>query len=181
MDGPIGVGCDDGQGGAARRVSLVRRRIHGGGAAPMTPAPLNSAAHVIQLALTPIFLLTAVGSLLNVFSTRLARVLDRVHALKAAGHGTRYELDRLRLRSKVLDAAVLSAAAAGGLTCCAAATIFFGVLRDTGTATVLFGLFGAALVAAIVALACFATEVFLSGRAIREHLDEAEMPGQGGV
>ena len=139
----------------------------------MMSQPLNSAAHVIQLALTPIFLLTAVGSLLNVFATRLGRVLDRIHALKAKGEGAPAELARLRLRSQVLDAAVLSAALAGGLTCCAAATIFFGVLRDTGTATVLFGLFGAALVAAIAALACFATEVFLSGRAVREHIDEA--------
>jgi len=138
----------------------------------MTPQPLNTAAHVIQLALTPIFLLTAVGSLLNVFSTRLGRVLDRIHALKAKGDAAPAELDRLRLRSRMLDAAVLSAALAGGLTCCAAATIFFGVLRDTGTATVLFGLFGAALVAAIVALACFAAEVFLSGRAVREKIEQ---------
>jgi hypothetical protein len=134
--------------------------------------PIDTAAHVIQLALTPIFLLTAVGSLLNVFSTRLARVLDRIHAIKSQADHHRAELAHLRVRSRILDAAVLMAALAGGLTCCAAATIFFGVLRDATTATMLFGLFGAALVAAIAALACFATEVFLSGRSIRERTED---------
>ena len=38
---------------------------------------------VIQLALTPVFLLTAVAALLNVFSTRLGRVADRVDLLSA--------------------------------------------------------------------------------------------------
>ncbi|MBI0476421.1 DUF2721 domain-containing protein [Sphingomonas sp. MA1305] len=136
---------------------------------------LDNAAHVIQLALTPVFLLTAVGSLLNVFSSRLARVVDRVHQMKRnAESADSAELARLRLRSQFLDAAVLAAAVAGALTCGAAATIFFGVLRDAATASVLFGLFGAALVAAIVALTCFAAEVLLSGRAVRAHIDDAQ-------
>jgi hypothetical protein len=46
----------------------------------LTPpiSPLDSVAHIIQLALTPIFLLSGIGALLNVFATRLARVADRV-------------------------------------------------------------------------------------------------------
>jgi hypothetical protein len=39
---------------------------------------VESVTHVIQVALTPVFLLTAVAALLNVFSTRLGRVADRV-------------------------------------------------------------------------------------------------------
>ena len=38
--------------------------------------PLDSIAHVIQMALTPVFLLSGIGTLLNVFNTRLARVSD---------------------------------------------------------------------------------------------------------
>ncbi len=134
----------------------------------MTAAPLDTAAHVIQLALTPIFLLSGIGSLLNVFSTRLARVSDRIHAVNRDPEGHAAELSHLRRRSRALDAAVLAAAFAGGLTCCAAATLFFGVLRDAATATLLFGFFGGALLCAIAALTCFALEVFLSGRSIRE-------------
>jgi hypothetical protein len=41
------------------------------------------AMRVIQAALTPVFLLAAVAALLNVFSTRLGRVADRVDLLSA--------------------------------------------------------------------------------------------------
>ena len=40
--------------------------------------PLDNIAHVIQVALTPVFLLSGIGALLNVFNTRLARVSDHV-------------------------------------------------------------------------------------------------------
>src|SRR5579872_3607328 len=39
---------------------------------------LDTIAHIIQVALTPVFLLSGIATLLNVFSTRLARVADRV-------------------------------------------------------------------------------------------------------
>ena len=42
---------------------------------------VDSVAHVIQVALTPVFLLSGIASLLGVLSTRLARVADRVDAL----------------------------------------------------------------------------------------------------
>ena len=44
---------------------------------------VESVTHVIQVALTPVFLLTAVAALLNVFSKRLGRVADRVDQLGA--------------------------------------------------------------------------------------------------
>lgn len=130
--------------------------------------PLNAAAHVIQLALTPIFLLTAVGSLLNVFATRLGRISDRIHAAKRDPHPNPAELHRLRLRSRFLDVAVTLAAGAGALTCCAAITLFFGVLRDSGHASVLFLFFGGGLVCAVAGLACFVAEIVLAGRTLRD-------------
>ena len=41
-------------------------------------APLDLVAHVIQVALTPVFLLSGIATLMNVFSTRLARVADLI-------------------------------------------------------------------------------------------------------
>ncbi len=46
-----------------------------------TLSSLESVAHTIQVALTPVFLLSAIAALLNVFSTRLGRVADRVDLL----------------------------------------------------------------------------------------------------
>ena len=40
--------------------------------------------HIIQVALTPVFLLTGIATLLNVFATRLARVADQVESLAKA-------------------------------------------------------------------------------------------------
>ena len=48
-------------------------------AEPWLGSDQSSVTDVIQLTLTPAFLLTAVAALLNVFSTRLGRVADRVH------------------------------------------------------------------------------------------------------
>ena len=38
---------------------------------------LGDIGHVIQLAITPVFLLTAVGTLINVLVNRLGRSVDR--------------------------------------------------------------------------------------------------------
>jgi hypothetical protein len=139
--------------------------------------PWNAAAHIIQLALTPIFLLTAVGSLLNVFATRLGRISDRIHAGKRDPHPNPVELQRLRVRSRILDVAVSLAAAAGALTCCAAITLFFGALRDSGTASLLFVFFGGGLVCAVGGLACFVTEILLAGRTLRDADDATRRHG----
>ena len=47
-------------------------------------AKLDDVAHLIQVALTPVFLLTGIGTLINVFSTRLARVADQVDRIAKA-------------------------------------------------------------------------------------------------
>lgn len=44
---------------------------------------ISSVAHVIQLAVAPVFLLTGIGAILSVLSTRLARVIDRYRVLSA--------------------------------------------------------------------------------------------------
>src|SRR6516162_8911013 len=74
---------------------------------------VESVAHVIQVALTPVFLLSGVASLLGVLSTGLARVADRVNAEQLEADAPidrcklRLRLAYLRRRSHVLDAAVM--------------------------------------------------------------------------
>src|SRR5215468_9072242 len=43
---------------------------------------IDEIAHIIQLSIAPVFLLTGVGTLLNVLSGRLARIIDRTRALE---------------------------------------------------------------------------------------------------
>ena len=50
----------------------------------MNPEPLlTDITHTIQLAIAPVFLLTAVGTTLSVFSQRLARIVDRARRVEA--------------------------------------------------------------------------------------------------
>jgi hypothetical protein len=132
----------------------------------------QSSVEIIRLALTPVFLLTAVAALLNVFSTRLGRVADRVDVLSADLHrGTAdtdflsAQLDFLRRRSLILDLAVVLATLGGAATCAAAFVLF--LVGNTDFRSVLFSLFGGALVLTILALGAFVLEMILAGRGLR--------------
>ena len=90
---------------------------------------LETAAHIVQLALTPVFLLSGIAALLNVFAGRLGRVADQTDALAeeaAKSSGRDQRLQVLRLRSRALDWAVVLTALAGAQTCGAVLVLFLG-------------------------------------------------------
>ena len=43
---------------------------------------IDEIAHIIQLSVAPVFLLTGVGTLLNVLSGRLGRIIDRSRVIE---------------------------------------------------------------------------------------------------
>ena len=140
--------------------------------------PLDSIVHVIQSSLTPIFLLTAVASLLGVFTTRLARISDQVKALAemtAEDEAKDRLIDRrlafLRKRSHALDVAVILGAFAGACTCGTVLALFLGLLRAKATVSILFVLFGIAILCTIGSLSAFLTEVLLASRGIRADVE----------
>lgn len=141
-------------------------------------ANLDTVVHVIQTSLTPIFLLTAVASLLGVFTTRLARVADQVKALSDKYEG-QHELSRatlrrlayLKRRSLLLDVAVILGAIAGGCTCATVLTLFLGILRTSATQGILLVFFGLAIFCTIGALGAFLLEVLLASRGTRETVE----------
>ena len=113
------------------------------------PSGVEAIVRVIQSSLTPIFLLTAIASLLGVFNTRLARISDQVKALadasgtpvseaadgatgatKSAGdrQAKALRLDHLRKRSHMLDIAVIAGAFGGACTCGTVLALFLGLL-----------------------------------------------------
>jgi hypothetical protein len=130
---------------------------------------VDSVAHVIQVALTPVFLLSGVASLLGVLSTRLGRVADRVDSLterlEAAEPVERRRLQvrltYLRRRSHVLDAAVMMGTLGGIATSFAALLLFVGTLRDRAGIS-LFVAFGFALLFTMGALLAFLIEMLLA-------------------
>ncbi len=142
------------------------------GLAIPTSSPLDVVAHVIQVALTPVFLLSGIATLLNVFSTRLARVADLItKAIEGSGGeetaAVTAQLARLRRRSLALDTAVVLAAVAGALTCVSVLTLFVGALKDATVASVLFTTFGLAVLCTIAAIGAFAVEMLIAGSGMR--------------
>jgi hypothetical protein len=137
---------------------------------------VDSIAHVVQVALTPVFLLSGIGTLLNVFNTRLSRVSDhRAYVTDLLRGETdadrqlwlRAHLVRLRLRTLVLDASVVLGAIGGASTCGAAWVLFLGSVRETAIATWLFALFGLALGCTACALVAFLADSVLAWHGLR--------------
>ncbi|MFZ5525014.1 MAG: DUF2721 domain-containing protein [Pseudomonadota bacterium] len=60
-----------------------------------TAANIITVAHVIQQAVAPVFLLTGVGAILGVLSSRLGRVIDRFRALEKIADSERIERGRM--------------------------------------------------------------------------------------
>ena len=139
---------------------------------------VDMVAHIIQGALTPVFLLSGIATLLNVFSTRLVRVADQVEAASKAlaladAAESRFlgrKLRNLYLRSLALDAAVILGAIGGAATCASVLALFVSSLREMTSANVLFGLFGLAVICALGGVLAFTVEMLLAGIGIREEV-----------
>jgi hypothetical protein len=141
-------------------------------------SPIFNVARVIQLSVAPVFLLTALGTLLGVFSTRLGRIVDRWRKLlerlpsatPARIAELEGELDLLRMRRKLVNTAITFAIAAALLVCILIATAFVGSVLHWDFSHPVAGLFIAAMVAFIGALLSFLSEVLIAVGSVRiEH------------
>jgi len=138
---------------------------------------LDDAAHLIQVALTPVFLLSGIAALLNVFAGRLARVADQLAALsaaiqkEAASAEQTEQLGLLRRRSQILDVAVVLATGGTAATCLAIMTLFLFALSNKAIASVLLLFFGLAVLCTLGSVLAFGTEMILSNRAMRRRIN----------
>jgi len=130
---------------------------------------LGDVSHVIQLAIAPVFLLTAVGTLLNVLINRLGRAVDRRRVLvgalpsqvaMVAGEVHR-ELDYVERRVRLIYTAILLAVATALLICLLIALAFLDALIAADLAQLVAVLFMIAMLALIGSLALFMREVYL--------------------
>ena len=136
---------------------------------------VDSLTHVIQVALTPVFLLSAIAALLNVFSSWLVRVADQVDLisakLKELANPDTSELAaqfaHLRRRSVAREMAVVLGTLGATATCGAAFLLFLGALRASATVPMLFALFGLSLLCTILAINAFMVEMLMAGRSLR--------------
>ncbi len=140
-----------------------------------TSDAIASVVHIIQVALAPVFLLSGIATLLNVFSTRFARVADQVDAAAKALIGAdageaavlSLELERLHRRSLALDCAVALAAAGGASTCATVLALFVGETGGLAVATMLLVTFGLAIGCTLASIAAFTAEMMMASRHVR--------------
>ncbi len=143
---------------------------------PLSGESVDTVAHVIQVALTPVFMLSGVGTLLNLFNTRLSRVSDHLEQVAEAvadeqDDGRRAlmhrHLVRLHRRTVMLDAAIVLGAVGGAATCGAALALFLGSVRNGAASSWLVVLFGIALLCTMSALAGFIGDSVLAWHGLR--------------
>lgn len=139
-------------------------------------ADLSAVSHGIQLAVAPVFLLTAVAGMIGTVAGRLARIIDRARILEERIHAGETnksislvfaELKQLRLRGTLVNASIAL------LTCCAlmiGLTIMALFLGETTQwqifrmATILF-LSGVSCF--LLALLCFLAETLIASRILK--------------
>ena len=133
-------------------------------------SPVSAIAHVIQLAVAPVFLLTGVGAILGVMANRLARVIDRSRVLEdrlpaappETGQGYRKELRLLARRSHLIHWAVGLCTTSALLVCAVIVTLFVGAFLETDVSGVIGVLFVAAMLALFAGLILFLAEIRLA-------------------
>jgi hypothetical protein len=132
-------------------------------------------AHVIQLSVAPVFLLSGVAALLSVMTGRLSRVIDRARGLEgrwkgldaAATRDGTSELAVLRRRAHLASWAINACAAAGLLVCLVIAGLFIDALLGTRLRWVVGAFFFLAMLALIAGLTFFLKEVYLATHTLR--------------
>ncbi len=138
--------------------------------------PTGDVAHLIQTALTPVFLLSGIGILLGLFNTRLARVSDDManaadllsgDVSPADDANLRRHLVRLEHRRWLLDASIVIGAAGGASACAAAFVLFLGSVGKSAVDGWLIGLFAVALGCTVIALVVFLGDSVLAWRGLR--------------
>lgn len=131
---------------------------------------LTDITHVIQLAVAPVFLLTAIATLINAMNGRLGRIVDRRRVvgeqLRHPGTEDRAEAEQemrlLARRSRLVYLSILFAVLSALLVCLVVAGAFVGAMVSVKLAHAVAGLFVAAMFAMIVSLSVFLREIYLA-------------------
>lgn len=134
------------------------------------PSVITNIAHVIQLAVTPIFLLTGVGSLLAVLVNRLARTVDRFRSLDAeqvrANENVlaviRAEMKLLSKRALLIHWAIGLATSCSLMICVVIVIMFLSASLGYDWSSFISALFILAMIALIAALLLFLQEITLA-------------------
>ncbi len=139
---------------------------------------INEIAHVIQLAIAPVFLLTAVGTIIGVLTNRLSRVVDRIRVLEERLH--QFDAEHLQLahgelallarRMRLIYIAVASAVFCALFVGLLIVVAFIDAFMSINLAKIVGVMFILAMIAFIFALVVFLREIFLAVASTRKSI-----------
>ncbi|MDO9104370.1 MAG: DUF2721 domain-containing protein [Methylovulum sp.] len=126
-------------------------------------------AHVIQLSVAPVFLLTGVGAILSVLTLRIGRIVDRARLLEdyagsenEPSHTHSGELAVLARRARLANRAVSLCTICALSICMVIVALFVGAFTGLEFAAFIASLFIFAMIALILALLLFLREIYLA-------------------
>lgn len=148
------------------------------------PVELRPVVAVLEVALTPAFLLVALGSILNIFSTRLSRIVDRIRVLETAypeSEGEEHdrivsELRTLEQRMTAVSRSILLGVLSAMAVAVMIVVLFVMGLSGKAVAMVVVALFTTALAMLVAALFLFVREVQLATGMLHVRQEYLEMP-----
>lgn len=135
----------------------------------------SAISHGIQLAVAPVFMLSAVAALIGALATRLARIIDRARDIeeRLADGGVRnedaayWELNRLRLRGRVVNWSVGLLVVCAVLIGATVMTLFLGETSAPHTEWLVPWTFLGGITCFVLALLCFLAETLLATHTLR--------------
>ena len=152
---------------------------------PILESHIFDITRVIQLAVAPVFMLTAIGTIINALAGRLARAIDRRRVLddlvpsqeSQARDDMVRELQILAQRIKLILWAMALAVFSALLVCLLIGTAFVGAFISLDLSRPVALLFVAAVLALTLGLVCFMREVFLAALSL-EHIVVRTQPAR---
>lgn len=148
---------------------------------------LEIVVKVLQISLAPAFLLAAIASLVNVYTTRLARIVDRSRELQkalpgSAGEARQNFVSELRMvakRKKLVRASLLLSILAAVVICLMVGLLFLMGLTSFSRAEIVIAMFAVAMVLVAGSLGGLLAETGLASHDIDVRLEEfaeADLP-----
>jgi CBS domain containing-hemolysin-like protein len=139
-------------------------------------------AHLIQIALTPIFLISAIGVTLNVLTSRLARIVDRARAMedelrrpdhKHDGRDLHGALRVLERRARYINAAITLITVSALFISLVVVMLFVNAFLRWDLSAFIACMFILSMMSLAAALTSFLIEVRIATNSLRIGIEEA--------
>lgn len=143
------------------------------------PVDASAVTHGIQLAVAPVFFLTAVSGMIGAVAGRLARIIDRARSVEDKARissdqefldRARTELGELRLRGRLANGCIALLTLCAFLIGLTIIVLFVGETTAFQISRWAVGSFLAGVGCFLLALLCFLTETVIATRLLNFHL-----------